>query len=478
MLIERRGEKDFVKVCDFGIAKATLDEAEDDRSGMLTVQGLVCGTPEYMSPSRRAPSRWTGARTCIRRRSSSISWSRGTSRSAPNQRWASSPATSSSRRRLPATCAPTWPFRPRSTEIVLRGLEKNRELRFETAVAFREAIETMLAITSGAGTPLSPSARASMPTARDMARSPPTPIDTATVPARSAAERFATTANLTSSASGTRQKVLVIVGLVVLLGGEPLAAAITTGRAHRARLASTPSVAIVPRETPALPVAPAPPAAPTVAAAPVAAPPAAVPAAAIPVAALPARREMVSGKRRLAASHALPAALAGSAEPAKPAGAAPAPTPTPEAAAPPAPARGAREVLAEAEKLLGQGEVGDACARGEEASRIAPKSAPVHKFLGKCYMRAGRTREANDNYKLYLELAPNAADAPFVKSMIRRSRAPRRSRTARCSLCPASPRWRSRWVARSTMPRSRRACSSVTPPRAIPAAAATPTASR
>jgi Flp pilus assembly protein TadD len=63
--------------------------------------------------------------------------------------------------------------------------------------------------------------------------------------------------------------------------------------------------------------------------------------------------------------------------------------------------------------------VGDACARGEEAARLAPKSPPVHKFLGKCYMRAGRTREANDNYKLYLELAPNAPDAPFVKSMIR-----------------------------------------------------------
>ena len=38
----------------------------------------------------------------------------------------------------------------------------------------------------------------------------------------------------------------------------------------------------------------------------------------------------------------------------------------------------------------GQGEVGDACARGEEAKRLAPKSPPVHKFLGKCYMRAGR----------------------------------------------------------------------------------------
>jgi Flp pilus assembly protein TadD len=81
--------------------------------------------------------------------------------------------------------------------------------------------------------------------------------------------------------------------------------------------------------------------------------------------------------------------------------------------------RGVREVLAEAEKLLGQGEIAEACARGEEAGRIAPKSAPVHKFLGKCYMRAGRTREANDNYKQYLELAPNAPDAPFVKSMIK-----------------------------------------------------------
>src|SRR5207244_581972 len=89
----------------------------------------------------------------------------------------------------------------------------------------------------------------------------------------------------------------------------------------------------------------------------------------------------------------------GDATPVKPA------APAPAAEATPAPAaRGMREVLAEAEKLLGQGEVGDACARGEEASRLAPKSPQVHKFLGKCYMRAGRTREANDNYKQYLEL--------------------------------------------------------------------------
>jgi Flp pilus assembly protein TadD len=76
-------------------------------------------------------------------------------------------------------------------------------------------------------------------------------------------------------------------------------------------------------------------------------------------------------------------------------------------------------VLAEADKLLGQGEVADACTHGEEARRMSPRLAAVYKFLGKCYMRAGRAPQANDNYKKYLELAPNASDAPFVKSMIK-----------------------------------------------------------
>jgi Flp pilus assembly protein TadD len=99
-----------------------------------------------------------------------------------------------------------------------------------------------------------------------------------------------------------------------------------------------------------------------------------------------------------------------------PAVAAPAP-PAPVAPAPPP--RGAGEVLAEADKLLGQGEVAEACTRGEEAKRMSPRLPSVYKFLGKCYMRAGRAQQANDNYKKYLELAPNATDAPFVKSMIK-----------------------------------------------------------
>jgi len=50
LLTERGGATDFVKVLDFGIAKRS--EAEDDESAKLTKQGMVLGTPPYMSPEQ------------------------------------------------------------------------------------------------------------------------------------------------------------------------------------------------------------------------------------------------------------------------------------------------------------------------------------------------------------------------------------------------------------------------------------------
>jgi serine/threonine-protein kinase len=52
MLVEREGNRDFVKVLDFGIAR--LDSANNPQSSMqaLTIAGQPLGTPEYMSPEQ------------------------------------------------------------------------------------------------------------------------------------------------------------------------------------------------------------------------------------------------------------------------------------------------------------------------------------------------------------------------------------------------------------------------------------------
>jgi serine/threonine-protein kinase len=415
MLIERRGEKDFVKVCDFGIAKATLGDDGDDRSGMLTVQGLVCGTPEYMSPeqARAEPldgrsDLYSAAVILYQLVTGDIPFRAESAMGIISRHLAEAPEPPSRRRRdlnIPAAV----------DQIVLRGLEKDRELRFENAIAFRDAIDTMLNMMGVAHTPLPPSVRASMPTARDMAGSP-TPIDTATVPVRAAGERFATTADMTDRPSSKRQKVLVLAGTALLLGGSAVGA-IATARVREAQhMNATASQAAPVAAQAAAVAAPTPPPAPPAPAA--VAPPPEAPAATHASPVSPATHD-VHGKRRLAVNRPIVAAnVPGGTVVATTDAPKPVPAPAPEAAPAPPP-RGVREVLAEAEKLLGQGEVGDACARGEEANHLAPKSPQVHKFLGKCYMRAGRTREANDNYKLYLELAPNAPDAPFVKSMIK-----------------------------------------------------------
>jgi Flp pilus assembly protein TadD len=112
------------------------------------------------------------------------------------------------------------------------------------------------------------------------------------------------------------------------------------------------------------------------------------------------------------------AAPAASAREAAPAVAAE-PTRGPGADDKPAASSTPRATVGEAEKLLAQGDVGEACRRGEDLKKASPRVAPLYKFLGKCYMRAGKAALAKENYRRYLELDPNAPDAVFIEGILK-----------------------------------------------------------
>ena len=434
MLVERRGERDFVKVCDFGIAKATLGDG-DDRAAMLTIQGLVCGTPEYMAPEQARAEPLDGRADLY---AAAVILYQLVTGDIPFR--ADSPMAIVSRHLVEA---PVPPSRRRPDlrlpkiidDIVLRGLEKERDMRYPNAVAFREVLEGVLGATSGPATPLPPNLRASMPTARELSGhdlaplGSQAPLGTGMLPTQTAAERFGTTANLTGRPRQTRSAVTA--GIVILLAmsaagmiytlrlrREMQRASVVAAAANNAAVArmATATAAATATATVAPATPPIATASPLPAPAPVAAAPEAPPTPEAPLREIPARDRAKHHRAPLTStstSAAKPTAV-GAVAPSVPAAA----PPTPVAATEPPP-RGAREVLAEADKLLGQGEVADACGRGEEAKKMSPRLPAVYKFLGKCYMRAGRARDANDNYKQYLELAPTAPDAPFVKSIIK-----------------------------------------------------------
>jgi serine/threonine-protein kinase len=439
MLIERRGERDFVKVCDFGIAKAMApDGKEDDRQAMLTLQGLVCGTPEYMAPeqARAEPldgraDLYSAAVILYQLVTGDIPFRADSPMGIVSRHLAEPPLPPSQRR-------PDLPIPRFIDDIVLRGMEKQREHRFPTAVAFREALEAVVGTGSGQFTPYPPGVRAAMPTAPQMGGAPPSQ------PGVQAENRYGPTADVPRVEPVHKLSTGRFVGLLVLAAAVAAAAVIRMNAARNqpSPSAVTPAAAVVAVAPPAAPATPPPTPAPPAAVAPAPTPaeaPAAPAEAPAPAVTAPADEEAPprthgshdrdrarSGKSDKSSSrpssHASPSAEPASA-PAAPALAAPKPLPAAAvaAAAAPEPAapRGAPQVLAEGEKLLGQGEVKDACARGEEAKHMNPRLPAVYKFLGKCYMRGGSIGPAKENYKKYLELAPTAPDAPFVQSIIK-----------------------------------------------------------
>jgi tetratricopeptide (TPR) repeat protein len=77
-----------------------------------------------------------------------------------------------------------------------------------------------------------------------------------------------------------------------------------------------------------------------------------------------------------------------------------------------------RTRLATGEELLGRGLAANACAQAQAAVADTPTAAALWRFLGRCHMRLRQVEQARTCFRKYLELAPTADDAAFVRASV------------------------------------------------------------
>ena len=414
MLIERRGEKDFVKVCDFGIAKATTrDGKDDDWEQMLTIQGLVCGTPEYMSPEQARAEPLDGRADLY---SAAIILYQLVTGDIPFR--AESPMGIVSRHlaevpRAPSLRRPDLPI-PKVDGRARSCAAWRRTASCAIRPPWRSARRSRRSWAARPGSSRrSPAIQAAMPTTPAMRRRPGATAMIPPVPGGRPVRHDGGSDLEGASAPGAPRRD------VAVLAARPL-----RRRGVRAALhvsdrgaAATPEA---PRRCPSS-RPPCPPPAARGRGRPrrrraTRAPSAVLAAAPVPASG-PSPRSQPASPRRRAHGRPPPPPSRRPRPAARPAAAATASAGPPPEAAPPA--RGAREVLGEAEKLLSPGR-GRRRLRPRRRGQAPQPEAGRHLQVPRQVLHAGRPRaQANENYQKYLELAPNASDAPFIKSMLK-----------------------------------------------------------
>jgi serine/threonine-protein kinase len=140
ILINRAGEKDVVKLLDFGIAART-ESADAEKEAKLTQQGMVLGTPPYMSPEQ-----FTGK--ALDRRSDIYSLAVMAYEMLTGQlpfdattpwQWATEHMTAQPRPFETMEVSAKIPQRMR--EAILKALAKDRDERFATVTEFVDALQ-------------------------------------------------------------------------------------------------------------------------------------------------------------------------------------------------------------------------------------------------------------------------------------------------------------------------------------------------
>jgi serine/threonine-protein kinase len=354
MLVPGPDGGDFVKVCDFGMAKTFLDGHTPPPSASMPSTGLgaFCGTPTYMAPEQASgdpPDQRTDLYAIGVLLYELVTGEvpfRGASPMAILSRHLTQlPQPPSARR-------PDGAISRALEALILRALAKDRADRPPTASAFAEALERAQAAEPAAAVDL-----------------PPGEAPTLVPPDR---------APRASSRGWPRGRALAVVSLPLLL---------MAGLGARWMRAPPPPTANALEMTA---VAPAPVAAPDVNGGGVGAAPAQPPSPSAPPPSAARRTARRQRPRR--------------------------PLP-PEAPAPEG--QGLQAVLRQAQQRLDEGKIAESCGVAEAARNQFEDQPALHRFLGRCLMRQGRLAEAQRHFRRYLELAPDAEDAPFIREILR-----------------------------------------------------------
>ncbi len=363
MLIERDGDRDFVKVCDFGLAKAIVAEpaSQDDLNRQLaelvslsTTGGEICGTPEYMAPEQARGEILDGRADLY---SVAILLYQALVGRPPFQ--ARSPLAVVSlqltaRAPRPSELRPDLAIYPPLENLILRALSKDRAERPSSAAVFRADL---------------------LQIARDHARR--------------ARRTKAPKAEPSPTLPGAKVRFPRLTGP----GLVGLALAVTTfgGWRLHAWTTRTTALANTAAEPPPLPHS-----APQLS--PSSEPPAVLPP--VPPGASPPLPRSARVAEARPARH----------------------TPRPQTSGETPRRDSPEEMVAIAEERLGAGQIAEACALGQAAAGAHPDWAPAWQFLGRCRMRRGEREAAGTAFRRYLELAPEAPDASFIRAILEEAR--------------------------------------------------------
>lgn len=368
MVVRRRDGQEQVKVCDFGIAKIQ-DPGDMDTSAPITLAGIVCGTPEYMSPEQCRGEELDG-RTDLY--SAGVILYQLTTKALPFV--ADSPLGVVTRQLTDDPVRPTL-IRDdleatRALEpIIMRALLKDRDERFHSARDLKAALERILT-----GEPPTPSSQISAPTSRSSRW--PMVLGASIGAAAAAFLAVWLLVPIASSPSGADADDGAPTQLGTIASTHPQEASSGQPSAPQRAPDAAQSPAVDAGAADALEVidaeAPAPPS--TIATAP-------------PRSAGPSRRPRTKTAE-------------------------PAPEPRPD---PPPPQKSTYQRGIEA---FHAGHHQEAIRHFEAARRASPGRAEIHRMLGKCYYRVQRLSQARAAYRRYLQLRPNAPDRQFIEPLL------------------------------------------------------------